>query len=120
MGYQFAHTETYARQISRLAGAGARATRQVFAELAREPGHCEHVRIPSCPVVLHGMPPAQAEAEHDRLAAEARTPAGPRTRADLPTPDTQVLSLPWPPSIVERPTAGHRLRRRTACRVAAD
>jgi hypothetical protein len=119
MGYQFAHTETYARQISRLAGAGARTTRQVFAELAREPGRCEHVRLPSCPVVLHGTSPAQAEAEHDRLAAEARTPAGHRIRADLRTLYTEVHSLPWPPSEVDRPEVQDWLRRITASRVAA-
>ena len=119
MGYQFAHTETYARRISPLAGTGARTTRQIFAELAREPGHCEHVRMPSCPVVLHGMTPAQAEAEHDRLAAEARTPAGRRIRADTPTLYTEVHSLPRPPSEVDRPEVQDWLRRITASRVAA-
>lgn len=119
MGYQFAHTETYARRISPLAGAGARTTRQIFAELAREPGHCEHVRMPLCPVVLHGMTPAQAEAEHDRLAAEARTPAGRRIRADTPTLYTEVHSLPRPPSELDRPEVQDWLRRITASRVAA-
>jgi hypothetical protein len=119
MGYQFAHTETYARRISRLGGRGTRTTRQIFAELAREPGHCEHVRMPSCPVVLHGMSPAQAEAEHDRLAAEARTPAGRRVRADTRTLYTEVHSLPRPPSEVDRPEVQDWLRRITASRVAA-
>ena len=119
MGCQFAHTETYARQISRLAGAGARTARQAFAALAREPGHCEHVRVPPCPVELHGMSPAQAEAEHDPPAAEARTPAGRRIRADLRTLYTEVHSLPWPPSEVDRPEAQDWLRRITASRVEA-
>ena len=90
--------------------AGVRTTRRNLRR--NSPGSRGHgmCAMPSCPVVLHGMTPAQAEAEHDRLVAEARRE---QAAASVLTPRPSTLRCTRSPDRPRSWTA--RTGSRTGC-----
>lgn len=81
MPYQFAHIQSYARRGSTRGGA-KHSAREVAAEAMRQDGACPHVADPQPPRVLFGGTPADAVADAEAWAEQARDAKGRKYRAD--------------------------------------
>lgn len=119
MSFQFAHWATFSRK-----GTGhpdrknADPTKrhrgltvsQIAGEAGRVPGDCPHVLEPRAPVVIFGMDPMAALAEHDALLARQTVACrglgrGRGIRADTHTMSGIVLSYPTPCRDLDDPAA---------------
>lgn len=102
MAYQFAHVESYSRRGSTHGGTAKRSAGEVAAEAMRADGACPHVENPTAPTILHGGSPADAVADAEAWADQARDAKGRKYRADGLVLLAGVVSLPasdkdrWP------------------------
>ncbi len=102
MPYQFAHVESYSRRGSTHGGSAKRSAGEVAAEALRADGACPHVADPKPPTVLFGGTPADAVADAEAWAEQARDAKGRKYRADGLCLLAGVVSLPasdldrWP------------------------
>ena len=80
-GYQFIHTESYAR-VAGKGKAGGHSISSVMAEAMRVEGACPHVENPQAPVLLYGVQPQEIEAIATTWADQAKDAQGRKLRKD--------------------------------------
>ncbi|MGO6921257.1 plasmid recombination protein [Rhizobium ruizarguesonis] len=95
MSFQYAHLESFSRK----ADASGRGTDFVFAEAARKPQACVHVRSPAPPNVVFGVGIQEVQEMHDAAAEAATTSIEggkvKKIRKDQKTLHTVVASHPY-------------------------